>query len=145
LRIRHDKESGALYIRVRDGRYDHTEDFSERADVYLDVDVEGNVLGLEALSFDDLAIAVEEQGGNLDLPEPPAGVRGESNAQSPAQSSAQQASEVAYSAAQQAAEMAGHSATQAAEAADQVAGGALENDEDKAHPESGARSSRSRR
>lgn len=33
------------------------------------MDAEGNVLGLETLSFDDLAQAVEERGGKLDVPE----------------------------------------------------------------------------
>jgi len=69
LRIRHAKESGALYFKLREGRPDHAEDFSERADVYVDVDAEGNVLGLEALSFEDLAQAIEERGGKLDVPE----------------------------------------------------------------------------
>jgi uncharacterized protein YuzE len=69
LRISHDKVSGALYIRLRDGEYDHTEDYSEGADVYLDVDDRGNVLGLEALSFEDLAQAIEESGGELEVPE----------------------------------------------------------------------------
>lgn len=57
MRIDYDKLSGALYIKIREGQPDHTEDFSEKADVYLDVDAEGNVLGLEALSFEDLAQA----------------------------------------------------------------------------------------
>ncbi|MDQ3659029.1 MAG: hypothetical protein M3338_05080, partial [Actinomycetota bacterium] len=48
LRISHDKESGALYFKLREGKLDHAEDFSERVDVY----VEGNVFGLEALSFE---------------------------------------------------------------------------------------------
>ncbi|CAN5877611.1 hypothetical protein BH18ACT11_BH18ACT11_12500 [soil metagenome] len=69
MRISHDKVSGALYIKLREGEYDHTEDFSEKADVYLDVDAEGDVLGLEALSFEDLAEAIEERGGKLELPE----------------------------------------------------------------------------
>ena len=69
MRISHDKESGALYIKIREGAYSHTEDFSERADVYIDIDAEGNVLGLEALSFEDLAQAIEERGGTLDVPE----------------------------------------------------------------------------
>lgn len=58
MRISHDKESGALYFKLREGKLDHAEDFSERVDVY----VEGNVFGLEALSF-------EERGGKLDVPE----------------------------------------------------------------------------
>lgn len=69
MRISHDKVSGALYIRLRDGKPDHAEDFSEGADVYVDVDAEGNVLGLEALSFGDLAQAIQERGGTLDVPE----------------------------------------------------------------------------
>ena len=69
MRISHDKVSGALYIKLREGEYDHTEDFSEKADVYLGVDAEGEVLGLEALSFEDLAEAIEERGGKLELPE----------------------------------------------------------------------------
>jgi hypothetical protein len=58
---------GVLYVKLRDGEYDHTEDFSEKADVY--VDAEGNVLGLEALSFEVLALAKEERGGKLEVPE----------------------------------------------------------------------------
>jgi uncharacterized protein YuzE len=69
VNITHDKESGALYIRLRDGSYSHTEDFSEGADVYLDVDADGTVLGLEALSFEDLAQAIEERGGRLEVPD----------------------------------------------------------------------------
>jgi uncharacterized protein YuzE len=69
VRIDHDKISGALYIKLREGEYDHTEDFSEEADVYLDVDAEGYVLGLEALSFEDLAQVIEERGGKLAVPE----------------------------------------------------------------------------
>jgi uncharacterized protein YuzE len=69
LKIDYDKVSGALYISIREGEYSHTEDFSEKADVYLDVDSEGNVLGLEALSFEDLKQAVEERGGKIDVPE----------------------------------------------------------------------------
>lgn len=69
MRIDYDKLSGALYIKIREGQPDHTEDFSEKADVYLDVDAEGNVIGLEALSFEDLAQATEERGGRLDVPD----------------------------------------------------------------------------
>ena len=69
MRITHDKVSGALYIELRDGEYDHTEDFSEKADVYLDVDADGDVLGLEALSFEDLAEVIEEHGGKLEVPD----------------------------------------------------------------------------
>jgi RNA polymerase sigma factor (sigma-70 family) len=69
VRISHDKVSGALYVELREGEYDHTEDFSEGADVYLDVDAEGTVFGLEALSFEDLAQAIDEHGGQLEVPD----------------------------------------------------------------------------
>ena len=69
MRISHDKVYGALYVELRDGEYDHTEDFSEGADVYLDVDAEGTVLGLEALSFEDLAQAIDEHGAQLEVPD----------------------------------------------------------------------------
>lgn len=69
MRIDYDKVSGALYVKLREGEYDHTEDFSDGADVFLDVDAEGNVLGLEALSFEDLALAIGERGGKLEVPE----------------------------------------------------------------------------
>lgn len=69
MRIDYDKVSGALYIKIREGEYSHTEDFSENADIYLDVDGEGNVLGLEALSFEDLAQAAGERGGKLEIPD----------------------------------------------------------------------------
>lgn len=68
MHITHDPDSGALYLKIQDGEYDHTEEFSELADVYLDVDADGNVLGLEALSFEDLAQAIGERGGKLDVP-----------------------------------------------------------------------------
>lgn len=68
MRIDYDKVSRALYIKIREGTYSHSEDFSEKADVYLDVDAEGNVLGLEALSFDDLTQAAEEHDGKLEIP-----------------------------------------------------------------------------
>ncbi len=68
MRISHDKVSGALYVEVCEGEYDHTEDISGGADVYLEVDAEGTVLGLEALSFEDLAQAIDEHGGQLEVP-----------------------------------------------------------------------------
>lgn len=75
MKIRYDRKSGAIYIKLRDGVPDHTEDFSEKADVYLDVDAEGRVIGLEALSFEDLAEAINERGGELEIPEAAASVK----------------------------------------------------------------------
>lgn len=131
MRISHDKESGALYIRLREGRYDHTEDLSERADVYVDVDADGNVLGVEALSFEDLAMAIEERGGKLDVPGSSA-----TSTQSVAHSAAQEASAAAESAAQQAASI--------ADEIIDVREYTLEYDEDETHSEGRKRSRRSR-
>lgn len=69
MRISYDKESGAFTIYLREGKPDHAEDFSKEADVYIDVDAEGRVLSIEALSFEDLRITLEECGGNLEIPE----------------------------------------------------------------------------
>jgi uncharacterized protein YuzE len=69
VKIEYDKESGALYFRLREGKPDHAEDLSEKANVYPHVDSEGNVLGLEALSLEDLTQALEEREGKLEVPE----------------------------------------------------------------------------
>ena len=69
MKIEYDKVSGALYLRMRDGKPDHAEDLSEKADVYAHVDSEGNVLGLEALSLEDLTQAIEEHESKLEVPE----------------------------------------------------------------------------
>ncbi len=75
MRISYDKESGAFTIYLRDGKPDHAEDLSKEADVYVDVDAEGRVLSIEALSFEDLRMALEECGGNLEIPERIGGAR----------------------------------------------------------------------
>ena len=69
VRISYDKESGAFTIYLREGKPDHAEDFSKKADVYVDVDAEGLVLSIEALSLEDLRIALEECDGNMEIPE----------------------------------------------------------------------------
>ncbi|MDP8953292.1 MAG: DUF2283 domain-containing protein [Actinomycetota bacterium] len=116
MNITHDKESGALYIRLRDGSYSHTEDFSEGADVYLDVDADGTVLGLEALSFEDLAQAIEERGGRLDVPDRWGGASG--------RDASRTAREMADEAAEEAGRIAGDASRVAGEIAEEAAGGA---------------------
>lgn len=69
VRISYDKGSGALTIYLKEGKPDHAEDFYKGADVYVDVDAEGRVLSIEALSLKDLRIALEEHGRNLEIPE----------------------------------------------------------------------------
>ena len=69
MKIEYDKASGALYLRLREGKLDHAEDLSEKADVYAHVDSEGRVLAVEALSSEDLIQATEEGGGSLYVPD----------------------------------------------------------------------------
>jgi hypothetical protein len=66
VRISYDKESGAFTIYFREGKPDHAEDLSKEADVYADA--EGLVRSLEALSFEELRLALEECGGNMETP-----------------------------------------------------------------------------
>ena len=49
MRISYDRGPGAFTIYLREGKPDHA-DFSKEADVYVDVDAEGRVLSIEALS-----------------------------------------------------------------------------------------------
>lgn len=65
--FRYDPESGALYVRVREGNIEETLDLAPGA--YLDIDRDGNVLGAEFLSLEEFTEIVEDQGGILDLPE----------------------------------------------------------------------------
>ena len=51
-RFEHDPESGAFYIRLRDGDYHETISLGEPG-FGVDVDAEGNVLGFEFLSFEE--------------------------------------------------------------------------------------------
>ncbi len=67
MRFRYDPESGALYVRVREGDIDETLDLAPGA--YLDIDRDGNVMGAEFLSLEEFAEIVEGHGGILDLPE----------------------------------------------------------------------------
>ena len=67
--LTHDPESGALYIRLRDGEYEETLDFGNPGGgVNVDIDREGYVLGLEFLSLKEYAEVIAEHGGKLVLP-----------------------------------------------------------------------------
>jgi uncharacterized protein YuzE len=69
-RITHDPQSGAFYIRLREGRYHETIPLGDPGlGAGVDVDDEGNVLGLEFLSFEEFAEVVNDRGGALELPE----------------------------------------------------------------------------
>ncbi|QIN77193.1 DUF2283 domain-containing protein [Rubrobacter marinus] len=70
MRFEHDSQSGALYIRVREGEIEETLDLAEPGfGAHVDIDREGNVLGIEFLSFEEYAELVCRSGGALELPD----------------------------------------------------------------------------
>jgi len=69
-RITHDPESGAFYVRLREGEYYETVPLGDPGlGAGVDVDADGNVLGLEFLSFEEFAEVLSDRGGALDIPE----------------------------------------------------------------------------
>ena len=70
MKIRHDPVSGAFYIKIREGEYEETVPLADPGfGAAADIDREGNVLGLEFLSFEEFAEIIAEHGGRLELPE----------------------------------------------------------------------------
>ncbi len=73
MRIRFDKESGAFYITLREGKVHETLDLGPSAEptfgAYADVDGEGNVLGLEFLSFEEFSELTDSSAGGFEIPE----------------------------------------------------------------------------
>ena len=59
-----------MYFRLRDGEISHTAPLGEPdLGATVDLDAEGNVLGVESLSFEDFAEMMEGAHGILELPE----------------------------------------------------------------------------
>jgi uncharacterized protein YuzE len=70
MRFEFDPESGALYVRVREGQIEQTLDLAEPGfGAHLDIDREGNVMGVEFLSLQEFKELVARSGGTLELPE----------------------------------------------------------------------------
>jgi len=68
MTLEFDPESGALYIHVREGDVEGTLAVAEPGfGAHVDVDREGNVLGLEFLSFEEYAEPVTRFGGALEI------------------------------------------------------------------------------
>ena len=67
MKLRHDLESGALYVRISDSPIEETVQHADG--VYLDVDAEGLVVGVEFLTLAELAAAITAEGGEWELPE----------------------------------------------------------------------------
>lgn len=67
MKIKFDKESGAFYLKIRDGEYSETLDLVDPGfGAYMDLDAEGNVLGIEFLSFEEFAEITES---GLEIPD----------------------------------------------------------------------------
>lgn len=68
-RFEYDPESGAFYIRVRDGEYHETIPLGEPGfGAGVDVDAQGNILGFEFLSFEEYVEFIDHA-GSLEVPE----------------------------------------------------------------------------
>ena len=68
MRFRHDPQSGALYIRLREGQLYETLELAEGA--YLDIDVKGQVLGSAFPSLKEFAEVASRQGEvGVELPD----------------------------------------------------------------------------
>lgn len=67
MKLRYDPESGALYVRVREGEIEETVQHADG--VYLDIDAEGRLLGAEFLTLKELAESITAEGGKWELPE----------------------------------------------------------------------------
>jgi uncharacterized protein YuzE len=72
LKLTHDPQSGALYIRLREGRVSETLELvpdEPGFGAYLDIDETGNVLGAEFLSLEEMGEFIARAGGELALPD----------------------------------------------------------------------------
>lgn len=72
LKLTHDPQSGALYIRIREGRVSETLELvpdDPGFGAYLDIDEAGDVLGAEFLSLEEMGEFINRAGGELNLPD----------------------------------------------------------------------------
>ncbi len=67
MKLRYDPESGALYVRVKEGAIEETVQHADG--VYLDIDAKGRVIGAEFLTLKELADTITAEGGGWELPE----------------------------------------------------------------------------
>jgi uncharacterized protein YuzE len=67
VKLRYDPESGALYVRIKEGTIEETVQHADG--VYLDINAEGHVIGAEFLTLKELAEAITAEGGRWELPE----------------------------------------------------------------------------
>jgi uncharacterized protein YuzE len=67
MRIEFDREANAVYVYVHEGEHAQTVEV-EPLRIYVDVDSEGNTLGVEFLSWDIFQRYIGDHGG-LNIPE----------------------------------------------------------------------------
>lgn len=67
MRIELDKEYGLLYIELRDGEVEETLDLAEG--VHLDVDAEGQALGIEFMSLEAFEHYLRTHAGAVEIPD----------------------------------------------------------------------------
>lgn len=63
-----DTEINVLYLSVRDGEFSETLEVGP--DVYMDIDKDGHIMGIEFLDPEYLIQFIRERGGELDLDKP---------------------------------------------------------------------------
>ncbi len=68
MRFRYDPISGALYFRIREGEIEETLELPSPG-AYVDVDVDGHVMGLEFLSLQEFVGYILGEGGEVVIPE----------------------------------------------------------------------------
>ena len=67
MRIEHDPNVGALYLRLHDGDVASTVELSDS--IYLDVSRDGQILGAEFVNADEFFVVIERHGGLLEIPD----------------------------------------------------------------------------
>lgn len=67
MRFDYDPVSGAMYVRIREGKIEETLELG--GGCYLDIAADGTVMGLECLSLDEFRELMEAHGGRVALPE----------------------------------------------------------------------------
>ena len=68
MRFRHDPATGALYFRLREGEIEETLELPTPG-AYVDVDRDGNVMGVEFLSLEEFVYFMDANEGEVLLPD----------------------------------------------------------------------------
>ena len=68
IRFRHDPTTGALYFRLREGEIAETLELPTPG-AYVDIDEDGNIMGLEFLNLQEFLYSIDSAHGELGLPD----------------------------------------------------------------------------